>query len=270
MSPLDDKDGSSAPNAGTTAKASPGEKIFAHDVNLGFPVEHPDWADFFHEHGWRTVSYDDMGKLTAVLQSHAAAASFLPAANYFYVRNDPAYAGLASALAMKTGSTTVSSLLVVPKASAARSITDLKGARLGYINTFCTTSYFAPAILLSEQGIPFDGFFSVKPAGAWQHQIDSMLAGDVDATMVEEGIWLSKPANQALTKTIGRVDGLPGPLIVLAQNIEPAFASAFLSKLLATKTAKPNQPFAGYAAYCEDVVRHFFARCERAFPALAG
>jgi phosphonate transport system substrate-binding protein len=270
MSPLDDKDRSSAPDADGTSETSPGEKVFAHDVNLGFPVDHPDWANFFSAHGWRTVSYDDMGKLTAVLRSRAAAASFLPAANYFYVRNDPAYAGLASALAMKTGSTTVSSLLVVPKASAARSITDLKGARLGYINTFCTTSYFAPAILLSEHGIPFDGFFVVKPAGAWQHQIDSMLAGDVDATMVEEGIWLSKPANQALTKIIGRVDGLPGPLIVLARNVEPAFASAFLSRLLATKTAKPNQPFAGYAAYCDDAVRHFFAQCERAFPALAG
>jgi phosphonate transport system substrate-binding protein len=258
------------PDAGATDRLSPGEKIFAHDVNLGFPLDHPDWAVFFRAQGWHTAGYDDMGKLTAVLRSHAAAASFLPAANYFYVRNDPTYAGLAGALAMRTGATTVSSLLVVPKASAARSITDLKGARLGYINTYCTTSYFAPAILLAEQGIAFDGFFAAKPAGAWQHQIDTMLAGEVDATMVEEGIWLDTPANQELTKIIGRVDGLPGPLIVLARNIAPAFASAFLSRLLATKTAKPHQPFAGYAAYNADVVKNFFARCERAFPALTG
>ncbi|MEZ5787845.1 MAG: PhnD/SsuA/transferrin family substrate-binding protein [Xanthobacteraceae bacterium] len=245
----------------------PPPKIFAHDVNLGFPVDHPDWAAFFHSHGWRTAGYDDMGKLTATLEAHAAAASFLPAANYFYLRNDPAYAGLASCLAMKTGSTTVASVLVVPKASTAQSVRDLKGARLGYINTYCTTSYFAPAILLSEQGMAFDGFFQPKPAGAWQHQIDSMLAGEVDATMVEEGIWLDKPANRVSTKIIGRVDRLPGPLVVLAQGVDAAFASSFLAKLLATRTAKPDQPFAGYAAFCEDAIRGFFARCERAFPA---
>jgi hypothetical protein len=77
-------------------KKSLAEKIFAHDVNLGFPVEQPDWANFFSDHGWRTTAYDDMGKLTATLESHAAAAAFLPAANYFYVRNDAGYAGLAS------------------------------------------------------------------------------------------------------------------------------------------------------------------------------
>ena len=210
-----------------------------------------------------------MGKLTEALKAHAAAAAFLPAANYFYVRNDPAYAGLASGLAMKTGGTTVSSLLIVPKTSAACSIMDLKGARLGYIHAYCTTSFFAPAILLSEHGVPFDGFFSTKPTGAWQRQIDAMLAGEVDATMVEEGIWQDKPANQASTKIIGRVERLPGPLVVLAQGMDSEFASAFLAKLLATKTAKPHQPFAGYAAYRDDGVRDFFARCERAFPAAA-
>jgi phosphonate transport system substrate-binding protein len=247
-------------------KKTPAGKIFAHDVNLGFPVEQPDWSDFFSEHGWRTVDYDDMGKLTAVLRSHAAAAAFLPAANYFYVRNDPVYAGLASGLAMKTGETTVSSVLIVPKTSAARNILDLKGARLGYINAYCTTSFFAPAILLSEHGMSFDGFFSTKRTGAWQRQIDALLADEIDATMVEEGIWQDEPANQISTKIIGRVERLPGPLVVLAHGVDTEFASAFFAKLLVTKTAKPHQPFAGYATYCNDMVRDFFARCERAFP----
>jgi phosphonate transport system substrate-binding protein len=259
-------DENKGPTEAAAIKKFPAGKIFAHDVNLGFPVEHPDWAKFFSERGWRTAAFDDMGKLTATLEAHAAAAAFLPAANYFYVRNDPAYAGIAGSLAMKTGAPTVSSVLTVPKTSTARSILDLKGARLGYINAYCTTSFFAPAILLSEHGVLFDGFFSTRPTGAWQRQIDSMLAGEVDATMVEEGIWLDKPANQASTKVIGRVERLPGPLVVVAQGIDATFVCAFLAKLLATKTATPHQPFAGYAAYCDDVVGDFFARCERAFP----
>jgi phosphonate transport system substrate-binding protein len=75
----------------------------------------------------------------------------------------------------------------------------------------CTTSYFSPAIHLAEHNVPFRTFFStVEPVGAWQRQIEAVLAGRVDATMVEEGIWLGKPANQAQTKIIGSVDGLPG------------------------------------------------------------
>jgi phosphonate transport system substrate-binding protein len=123
----------------------------------------------------------------------------------------------------------------------------------------CTTSYFSPVILLAEHNVPFRTFFStVEPVGAWQRQIDAVLAGRVDATMVEEGIWLGKPANQAQTKIIGSVDGLPGPVIVLAKTVDPAFASAFRAKLLA-------QPFLGYTGYCRDAMQAFFDRSERAF-----
>lgn len=80
MSPADDANG---------ARSSTREKVFACDVNLGFPCDQPEWAAFFRDHGWRTVDYDDMGRLTDTLKSHAATATFLPAANYFYFRDDP-------------------------------------------------------------------------------------------------------------------------------------------------------------------------------------
>jgi phosphonate transport system substrate-binding protein len=253
-------------NAGGTGASSKGEMVFACDVNLGFPCDQPEWVAFFSDRGRRTADYDDMGRLTETLKSHAATAAFLPAANYFYLKNDPYYAGFASALAMKTGGATVSSVLIVPKASAARSIVDLAGKRLGYINLYCTTSYFSPAILLAQHDIPFEGFFSaIRPLAAWQRQIDAVVAGDVDAAMVEEGIWRDNPTNAQATRIIGRVERLPGPVIVLARTADADFASAFLAKLLATRTARPHQPFAGYAPYCRDVVEAFFERSARAF-----
>jgi hypothetical protein len=87
--------------------------------------------------------------------------------------------------------------------------------------------------------------------------------------MVEQGIWLDKPANAATTKIIGSVDRLPGPVIVLATSVDPAFASAFLTKLLTCRTAAPAQPFLGYTGYCTDVVQAFFDRSERAFAGAA-
>ena len=106
-------------------------------------------------------------------------------------------------------------------------------------------------------------------AGRQRPEILHPDAGRVDATMVEEGIWLGKPANQAQTKIIGSVDGLPGPVIVLAKTVDPAFASAFLAKLLACRTAAPAQPFLGYTRYCRDAVQAFFDRSERAFAVTA-
>ena len=88
--------------------------------------------------------------------------------------------------------------------------------------------------------------------------------------MVEEGIWQAEPANRSVTRIIGRVDRLPGPVIVLASTVDAAFASAFLAKLLANRTAaRPNQPFGGNVAYCRDVVQAFFDRCNRTFPGSA-
>jgi hypothetical protein len=108
--------------AGGTSNASADGLIFACDVNLGFPTDDPEWAAFFRDHGWRTENYDDMGQLTAALTAHVASAAFMPAANYFYLKDDPLYAGLASALAERTGHTTVSSVLIAPRTSNARSV----------------------------------------------------------------------------------------------------------------------------------------------------
>jgi hypothetical protein len=55
-------------------------------------------------------------------------------------------------------------------------------------------------------------------------------------------------------------------VIVLATSAEPAFASAFLTKLPAYRTVVPVQPLLGYTDYCTDVVRAF---CDRSARALA-
>ena len=58
-------------------------------------------------------------------------------------------------------------------------------------------------------------------------------------------------------------------MIVLAMSVEPAFASAFLTKLPACRAAAPAQPLLGYTGYCTDVVRAFFDRSARAFAVTA-
>ena len=78
-----------ADSLGANVRSSAREMIFACDVNLGFPTDDPEWAAFFRDHGWRTVNYDDMGMLIATLKAHQPAAAFMPAANYYYLKDDP-------------------------------------------------------------------------------------------------------------------------------------------------------------------------------------
>jgi phosphonate transport system substrate-binding protein len=241
------------------------EVIFACDVNLGFPDRDPEWAAFFQKNGWRVENYEALDELTERLKTHAAAAAFLPAANYYYFKDDPFYTGLAMGLAAKTGKPFVNSVLVVPQASPAQSVLDLKGKRLGDINSYCTTSYFSPAILLSQHNLPFKSFFStVQPVGAWQHQIDAVRAGRADATMVEEGTWQERADNRSATRVIGRLEGLPGPLIVVGKTVDDKFRSEFLARLCAIRTSAPNQPFTGFTSYRPDVVADFFKKVDHA------
>ena len=139
--------------------------IFACDVNLGFPTDDPEWTFFRDLAGHRQLRR--LGNLTATLKAHEPAAVFMPAANYHYLKADLFYAGSASARAERNGGTLVTSVLIVPQTSDARSVLDLRGKRLGHINSYCTTSYFSPAILLAERDVPLGTFFStVEPVGA--------------------------------------------------------------------------------------------------------
>ncbi|HEY8246645.1 MAG TPA: hypothetical protein VIG38_05120 [Hyphomicrobium sp.] len=48
---------------------------------------------------------------------------------------------------------------------------DLRGKRLGYINTYCTTSFFSPSILLARAGFALKDYFDAFPVAPWQGQM---------------------------------------------------------------------------------------------------
>ncbi len=115
---------------------------------------------------------------------------------------------------------TQSSVFVVAKENPATSWHDLRGKRLGYINTYCTTSYFSPSVLLGREGFVLKDFFNAFPVAAWQGQIDAVLSGSIDATMVYEDVWLAQPSNAERTKILARLDDLPTPPFIVRTNMD--------------------------------------------------
>ena len=169
------------------------------DANLDFPVDDAAWAAFSQRTKCAITSYTDLDVLTTGLRQQLFDFSYLPSSNCFFLRDAP-YRGIVSAMTPITKRAAQSSVFVVAKENPATSWHELRGKRLGYINTFCTTSYFSPSVLLGREGLVLKDFFNAFPVAAWQGQIDAVISGRIDATMVYEDVWLAQPSNAERAK----------------------------------------------------------------------
>jgi ABC-type phosphate/phosphonate transport system substrate-binding protein len=230
------------------------------DANLQFPEDGRFWASYLE--GCEVEHYTDLAALTERLVRHDLDASYLPAANCFFLRGDKGYRGLASARSARSKAPYQSSVLIVAKSSPAADWRALEGARIGYINTFCTTSYFAPAILLAREGLALETFFDAFPVAPWQGQIDAVVAGAIDATMVYEDVWRARADNAERTKVIARLDDLPTPVFI--GRSDEAFVSRFEEKLVAFDgRATSGTLYAGFSPYQGERMERFFAEIAR-------
>jgi phosphonate transport system substrate-binding protein len=233
------------------------------DANLDFPLLDSYWAPLLKSGRCQIASYTDLEALTEALLAHLLDFSYLPSANCYFPRRDPLLRGVASACSPRTGKPVQSSVFVVKQSNPATSWRELRGKRLGYINTFCTTSYFSPSILLAREGLELNTFFDAFAVPAWQGQIDAVIAGRIDATMVYEDVWLARPENASETKIIDRLDGLPTPPFIARTDVDRAFIATLKSELLAYKPhPTPSTLYAGFADYQGDAMQRFFAELE--------
>jgi phosphonate transport system substrate-binding protein len=240
---------------------------FAHDGNLEFPYQAGRWQELFRRFQVEVVPYEDMGKLTQDLARHQFTCAYLPAANQYYLRKDPFYHGIATALTANKQSETFKAVLIVKKESPIQNWEHLQGKRIGFIHQYCTSSYFGLALFLLKRGVSFSGFFSeLVPTGAWQKQIDAVVQGRVDATMVMKEVWLMEPKNQESTRILETMEGLPAPIVTMSCEADVSWSGPFLEELLKVpkNTHPPGALFWGFAPCQPDIMTSFFTHAERA------
>jgi phosphonate transport system substrate-binding protein len=232
------------------------------DANLDFPFDDAGWGAFATATNPAVTSYVDLDTLTMAVRQGLFDFSYLPSSSCYFLRGSP-YRGVVSALTARTHRPAQNSVLVVAAANPATSWHDLRGKRLGYINTYCTTSYFAPSILLARDGISLKDFFDAVPVKPWQGQIDAVVAGSIDATMVFEDVWLATSDNARRTKVLARIDDLPTPPFIVRSDFDAGIADRLKQTLLAMPAiGGANALYAGFADYQD-------ARMERLFADLA-
>jgi ABC-type phosphate/phosphonate transport system substrate-binding protein len=243
---------------------------FAFDVNFRFDVDDPPWRAFFERHGLQPVAYDDMGKLTHALRASVQTVSYLPAANYFYVRDMPAYEPFASAVYAAENTTSLTSLLVVRASSGVTDVEQLRGARLGIAHEYCTTSYFSPAMVAREHGSSIDQFFGeLVHVGPYELQVDALIAGQVDATMVQEDVWRKHARYAKLTRVIARKDDLPTPVMLIDRRARPELRHELHDVACSHRPPTgPDTLFSGFVDFKRAQVEAFFAASDGAVPAL--
>ena len=242
--------------------------MLAHDGNLELQLGDAAWQALLSEHGIEVAEYRDMAALTRDLHAGAATFAYLPAANDFYLRDDVAYEPVASAVFAADGSTSFDSLLIVAGPSAATSVEDLRGARLGYVHRYCTSTFLAPALLCAGRGEQLEGFFGeLVVVPPYQAQIEALVRGECDTTMVEEDVWLRTPANAERARVLARQSALPSPVFIARADADPELRRALERHLLTHRPpVTPATMFAGFAPFQREQVEAFFAAGARALP----
>ncbi|MFE4632862.1 phosphate/phosphite/phosphonate ABC transporter substrate-binding protein [Streptomyces sp. NPDC056773] len=240
---------------------------FLHDANLRLEVDSPEWSAFIRENGIHVTGYHgDMAPLTEQLEKHTATFSYLPVLNYFYLRNDPAYAPIASAVYAADGTTGIPSVLVVLADSEVTTAGQLRGKRLAIAHRFCTTSFLAPALLAHDLGSRIDEFFSeLVITSPYEGQVEAVVTGAADATFIQEDVWMKDPANAGTTRPIARRDHLPTPLFIVSEDASPQLRSATLDFLLNYRPQKSGSAlFSGFAPYDAATVEETFRTASEA------
>ncbi|RTL64456.1 MAG: hypothetical protein EKK42_24620 [Pseudonocardiaceae bacterium] len=231
---------------------------FVLDANLGLTVGETPWVGFLAAAGIVAEPSTDLAAIDGELARHDADLGFVPAADYHRFADDPAYRGLAIATSSRTAEPVQSAVLVVRADDPATCTADLDGATLGYVNTSCSSSWFAPALLTRQRSRRVGEFFTPVLVPPWQPQIDAVVAGGTRATMVLEDVWAAEPANASTTRIVDRVDGLAPPVVVARDTVDDELAGAVVDQLLAW-TPPAGAVYGPFVAYDASFVERFFA-----------
>lgn len=207
---------------------------FVVDQNLGLPTCVEPWTTIFTQAGIAARESTDLAGIDRALAEHQPDLAYVPAASLHRLLRSGAqhYRGLAIATSKFTGDPRQTSVLVVRSDDPASSVADLAGAQCGYINSSCTSSYFAPAILLTAQGKSWSEFLKFVPVPAWQGQIDAVVSGRVRATMVLEDVWKTTPENASMTRIVARYDNCRPPVVLARQDLDKSVCTTLLDALL--------------------------------------
>ncbi len=239
----------------------------AFDDNLGLPSGFVDALDAtVRAHGasgCEAVSFHDVGAMLGAFDRREVAIAFAPAGSLPYVAS--AFDVIAEASFGPEHETALRSALRVRASDGAVTLDDIATRKIGCVNRYCTTSYWAPMILLERESpgmsrAPLD----FHEAAGFDDMLRAVVDGRTDGAMVWDAVALRDA--EAANKTQASVvhDDLPCPLLIANEALVGDIRTAVAAFATAYRSDDPAAFFNGFTVPNAERIERFRAGMARA------
>lgn len=137
----------------------------------------------------------------------------------------------------KRGETTYKSQILVRKDAGIKTLEDMKGKRVAFVEASSTSGYLFPAALMKENGIDPKNDIQVTFAGGHDKALQLLLNGDVDVatTFVDVRERYAKEFPDAMDKTevLTYTDPIPGVSVTVSSKMSAEMVEKVQNALIA-------------------------------------
>lgn len=183
------------------------------------------------------VASDYTGVVEA-LRSRLAEMAFIHAVGYVYAAREAGCQIVAKAT--RRGAATYSARIFVRKGSGIRSLGELRGKRMAFVDPTSTSGYIYPMVLLIKAGLvqnrdPKTFFRDAVFAGSHDAALLALLNGTVDAASVFDDApqrFLPEPSRAADLVMVAESPQIPNDGVCVRQGLEPRLVERLTQALL--------------------------------------
>lgn len=182
------------------------------DVNLGFPKDFSTMLDI------NVKVYQSISDIIKDLENGSLALAFIPMGTMPYLNKD--YRVIAQSTLGTTHQQRLTSKLIT---ATNLSMTELLSNKIGRVNQYCTTSFWAPSIYLMDK-LHYAGPVSFVNALSFEDLLFKIADQKILSGMMWDVIMQQNPDAANKVHELGEEDNLPAPVIVtklmLDKNLE--------------------------------------------------
>lgn len=218
-----------------------------YDLNLGIP------NDFAQHIKSEIISYGDLTQLINDFSAQKLDAIFIPVGTLPYMKD---YEIISHSLFGRGNKNTLESIFVSTRPINTKNVMNY---RLGRVNKYCTTSYWAPLIYLMNF-VSKDTVFKFEDTKSFQDMLNKTAQGLIDGSMVWNVILQqNKKATDKVRMVFSKSD-LPTPVIVAHSD----FPAETRERINTFSTADTSAFFSGFKPPDLTALRKFSATMEQA------
>ena len=176
------------------------------------------------------------------LNNGAVDVAFVGALAYLQARKHGAHAILKS---IRKGASSYHGVLLVSAESPLKSVKDLKGKTVAFVDKTSTSGYLYPRMLLKKSGLDPDKDVTALFAGTHRQALDMVLSGKAAAGACFDGAQEALP-EPGKVRVLGRTADIPSDPVVVGASVGAAQSKALRKALI--DLAQNNAAAAFFAA----------------------